>query len=148
MNKNQNGLPGFKIKFRSFRFVDTDLTSHDFVDCDLLNNTFLSLMPDCTIDFDYNIYLEDLFQETEAWAGPMLPALLIVGFVLEATSRPPVIITLLVAASLVGIGIFFLYNFTSILIVESIMKVLLICTINAITMVVIEAYPCHLRLVV
>lgn len=102
-------------------------------------------MPDCTVDFDYNIYLEDLYHETEAWAGPMLPALLIIGFVLEATARPPVIIILLVAASLVGIGIFFLFNFTSVLIVESTIKVLLICTINVITMVVIEAYPCHLR---
>lgn len=102
-------------------------------------------MPDCTVDFDYNIYLEDLYIETDAWAWPMVPALLIIGFVLEATSRPPAIIALLVVASLVGIGIFFLYNFTSILVVEATMKVLLICTINVITMVVIEAYPCHLR---
>lgn len=102
-------------------------------------------MPDCTVDFDYNIYLEDLYQETYAWARPMLPALLIIGFVLEATSRPSVMITLLALASLVGIGIFFLYNFTSILIVEATIKVLLICTVNTVTMVVIEAYPCHLR---
>lgn len=137
-------LQDYKIII-NFRFVDTDLTTHDFVNCELLNNTFLSLLPDCTVDFDYNIYLEDLFQETDAWAWPMFPALLVIGFLLESTTRPPVIITLLVAASLVGIGIFFLYNFTSILIVESTLKVLLVCTINAVTTVVIEAYPCHLR---
>lgn len=102
-------------------------------------------MPDCTVDFDYNIYLEDLYHETEAWAAPMLPALLILGFVLEAITRPPLVIVLLVMASLVAIGIFFLYNFTSILIVEATVKVLLIGAVNVITVVVIEAYPCHLR---
>lgn len=128
-----------------FRFVDSDLNLRDFVHCELINNTFLSLMPDCTVDFDYNIYILDLLKETDAWAIPMAPALLLIGFFLEATTRPPIIITLLSAASLIGIGIFFLNNFTSILLVEATIKVLLICAINAINMVVIEAYPCHLR---
>ncbi|KAF2904022.1 hypothetical protein ILUMI_02159 [Ignelater luminosus] len=127
------------------RFVDTDLTEQHFVNCSSINNTFLSLVSDCTVDFDYNIYLDELFQETIAWAAPMVPALLLLGFILEATSRPPVLVVLLTLASLAGIGIFFLINFLSVLIVEATIKVLLMCAVNAITMVVIEGYPCHLR---
>ncbi|XP_031329329.1 synaptic vesicle glycoprotein 2B-like isoform X2 [Photinus pyralis] len=127
------------------RFIDTDLTEQHFLNCNLINNTVLSLLTDCVVDFDYNIYLNDLFKETIAWAGPMVPALLVLGFVLEATSRPPVLVLLLVLASVVSIGIFFLVNFVSTVIVEAIFKVLLICAVNVLTMVVIEGYPCHLR---
>lgn len=111
----------------------------------LINNTFLSVSSDCSLDFDYNIYLDDLYQETIAWAGPMVPSLLFIGFVLEAMTRPPLIVTLFVLTSLTGIGIFFLKNFASILVVEAILKVLLMCAVNVVTVVVVEGYPCHLR---
>lgn len=127
------------------RFIDTDLENHHFINCNLANNTFLSLMSDCSIDFDYNIYLEYLFIETNCWGLPMVVCLLIIGIVLEATRRPPVMIVLLSIASLTGIGIFFLVNIMSVLIVETILKVLLMCAVHVVTMVVIEAYPCHLR---
>lgn len=97
------------------------------------------------MDFDYNNFLEDLYEETIAWAGPMLPSLILTGFILEATLRPPVIVVLLVLGSLTGIGFFFLSHFASVLVVESINKLLVMCSINAITVVVVEAYPCHLR---
>lgn len=128
-----------------FRFVDTDLTDHHFVNCVLKNNTFLSLISECTIEFDYNMYMDDLYTETVAWAGPMVPSLLVIGFVLEATTRPPVTVVLLILASLAGIGIFFIINFTSILVVEATIKVLLMCAINVVTMVVLEGFPCYLR---
>ncbi|KAI4467048.1 synaptic vesicle glycoprotein 2 [Holotrichia oblita] len=127
------------------RFFDTDLTEHHFINCNMINNTFIALISGCTIDFDYNIFVEDLYQETIAWAGPMLPALLVIGFMLEATTRPPEILMLLLLTSLTGIGIFFLSSFASVLVVEAIIKVFLICTLNVITIVVIEGYPCYLR---
>lgn len=105
----------------------------------------MSLISDCTVDFDFNIYLDDFYQETIAWAGPMVPAVLVVGFILETTLRPPIVVVLLVMGSLSGIGIFFLDTFASILIVESLIKVLIVCALNAITMVIIEGYPCYLR---
>nr|CAI5860033.1 unnamed protein product [Callosobruchus analis] len=51
------------------RFIDTDLTDHHFINCNLINNTFLSLVSGCNVDFDYNIYLDDLYDETLTWAG-------------------------------------------------------------------------------
>lgn len=111
----------------------------------MINNTFLSLISECTVDFDFNIYLDDFYQETIAWAGPMVPSLLIIGFILETTLRPPIVVVLLIMASLTGIGIFFISTFTSVLIVEALIKVLITCALNAITMVIIEAYPCYLR---
>lgn len=130
---------------RDSRFVDTDLSDHHFVDCMMINNTFLSLISDCIVDFDYNIYLEDLYRETIAWAGPMLPSLLILGFLLEITLRPPIVVTLLLLSSISSIGIFFQYRFSFILLTEALVKVFLMCAINTLTMVIIEGYPCHLR---
>lgn len=125
--------------------MDTDFTNNHFINCTMINNTFLSLISKCKVDFDFNIYLDDYYQETIAWAGPMVPSLLVIGFVLETTLRPPIVVVLLVMASLTGIGIFFLNTFTSILVVESLIKVLIVTALNAITMVIIEAYPCYLR---
>lgn len=127
------------------RFVDTDLTHHHFINCNLANNTFLSLISECIVDFDYNIYLEDLYANTLAWAGAMFPALLFMGFILETTIRPPLIFSSFGIASLASIGIFFWTNIFLITLIELTVKVMLMCGINALTMVVVEAYPCHVR---
>lgn len=75
----------------------------------------------------------------------MFSALLFMGFILETASRPPTIVVMLVLASLTGIGIFFMTNPFSVTTFELIMKILLMCTVNAVTLVVVEGYPCHLR---
>ncbi|XP_023311112.1 synaptic vesicle glycoprotein 2B-like [Anoplophora glabripennis] len=127
------------------RFIDTDLTDHHYINCTLINNTYLSLISDCTVDFDYNIYLEDLYDETLAWSGFMFPALFFMGFILETTTRPPVIIVTLVLAAITGAGIFFASTSFIVTTVELVIKILLMCAVNAITLVVVEGYPCHLR---
>lgn len=129
----------------NFRFVDTDFTDNHFINCIMINNTFLSLISKCNVDFDFNIYLNDFYKETIAWAGPMMPALLVVGFLLETRLRPPIVVVLLVVTSLTGINVIFISTFASVLAVEALIKILLTCALNAITMVIIEAYPCYLR---
>ncbi|CAH1364203.1 unnamed protein product, partial [Tenebrio molitor] len=130
---------------KNSRFVDTDLTNHHFVNCTLSNNTFMSLISDCIVDFDYNIYLDDLYEDTLAWAGSMFPALLFMGFILETAARPPLIFTTMGTASITSIGIFFWTNTFVVTLIELTVKIMLMCAVNAITMVVVEAYPCHLR---
>ncbi|KAJ8955881.1 hypothetical protein NQ318_005429 [Aromia moschata] len=130
---------------RDCRFIDTDLTDHHFVGCNLVNNTFLSLISDCTVDFDYNIYLEDLYDETLAWSGFMIPSLFFMGLILETTTRPPVVVVTLVLAALAAAGIFFASTSFIVMAVELIMKILVMCAVNAVTLVVVEGYPCHLR---
>ncbi|CAH1110318.1 unnamed protein product [Psylliodes chrysocephalus] len=128
------------------RFIDTDLTNHHFLNCSLINNTFLSLISDCIIDFDYNIYLEDLYEETLSWSGFMFSSLLFIGFILETASRPPVIIATFILAGVSAGGIFL--SSASVFIastVDLLMKIFLMCAVNALTMVVVEGYPCHLR---
>lgn len=127
------------------RFVDTDLTHHHFLNCTLSNNTFMSLISDCIVNFDYNIYLDDLYEDTIAWAGSMFPALLFMGFILETASRPPIIFTTMGIASITCIGIFFWTNTFIVTLIELTVKIMLMCAVNAINMVVVEGYPCHLR---
>ncbi|XP_030760231.1 synaptic vesicle glycoprotein 2B-like isoform X2 [Sitophilus oryzae] len=134
---------------RNSRFIDTDLTDHHFVKCNLTNNSFLSLISNCVIDFDYNIYLDDLYDETLAWSGFMIPGLFLFGFLLDFTTRSRIIVILLLLASQVGGEILFIHflGYSTIIFtaVEIIVKVLLVCALCAISLVVVEAYPCHLR---
>lgn len=125
--------------------MDTDFTGDHFINCNLINNTMLSLVPECLSSFDYNTYLDDLYHETIAWAAPMVPVLLFIGFILETVSRSRILTVLLILGGIGGIGIFFTHNFVTVLVVEAMIKVWLMCAVNVITMIVIEGYPCHLR---
>ncbi|KAF7267284.1 hypothetical protein GWI33_019474 [Rhynchophorus ferrugineus] len=131
------------------RFIDTDLTDHHFLNCNLTNNSFLSLISNCVVDFDYNIYLDDLYGETLAWSCCMIPALFLFGFLLQFTTRSKIIAIVLLLASQAGAEILFIhvFGYSTIIftVVEVIVKVLLVCALNAISLVVVEAYPCHLR---
>ncbi|CAG9860560.1 unnamed protein product [Phyllotreta striolata] len=128
------------------RFIDTDLTNRHFINCSLVNNTFLSLISDCIVDFDYNVFLDDLNDDTLAWAGFMFPALFFIGFVLETVPRPPVVIATFVLAGISAGGIFLVSTSAFIAsTVDLLIKIFLMCAVNGLTMVVIEGYPCHLR---
>ncbi|XP_060529867.1 synaptic vesicle glycoprotein 2C-like [Cylas formicarius] len=134
---------------RDSRFIDTDLRDYNFVGCVLVNNTFISLISECVVDFDYNIYLEDLYDETLAWSSFMVPTLFSYGFAMETVSRTRAVVITLALASQAGGGILFFHLFgysTMVFVaVEVVLKVLLVCSLNALTLVVVEAYPCDLR---
>ncbi|KAJ3648424.1 hypothetical protein Zmor_020229 [Zophobas morio] len=142
----KSSITSFKNStIKDSRFVDTDLTHHHFINCTLSNNSFLSLISDCIVDFDYNIYLDDLYEDTLAWAGSMFPALLFMGFILETAARPPLIFTTIGIASMTSLGMFFWTSTFVVTMIELTVKIMLMCAVNAITMVVVEGYPCHLR---
>lgn len=130
---------------KNCRFVDSDLTDRHFIKSLLINNTFLSLVSECLLDFDYNIFLTDIYDDTLTWAGSMFPALLFMGFILETVQRPPTIFIMLALASFCGLGMFYIITPFIINAFDLIIKVLIMCALNALTMVVIEAYPCHIR---
>ncbi|CAG9813745.1 unnamed protein product [Phaedon cochleariae] len=129
------------------RFIDTDLTTHHFVNCSLINNTFLSVISDCTTNFDYNNHLEELHQETTEWSTIMAVALVVLGFGLEcgkASRRRFMYVAMLVVGGS-AIGILFMADYTKARIIDVSMRVWLTCAVNALTLVVVEGYPCHLR---
>ncbi|KAG5888000.1 hypothetical protein JTB14_016624 [Gonioctena quinquepunctata] len=127
------------------RFIDTDLSTHHFLNCTLTNNTFLSVISDCTFNFDYNIYIEDLHEETIAWSLLMAFSLAFVGFILETGSRRKLVMATMVLVGLTGAGIFFANYLYVINSIDALMRVLLTCAVNGVTVVVVEGYPCHLR---
>lgn len=109
------------------------------------NNTFLALSSECTLDFDYNIYLHDLYIETIWWTCAVMLGLILIGFLLGCCPRPVAITTLFTAAAVAAIGIFFLIDISSVLIVEAVLKSLMMCSMNGVIVATVEAYPCHLR---
>ncbi|XP_019877927.2 synaptic vesicle glycoprotein 2B-like isoform X2 [Aethina tumida] len=130
---------------KNCRFVDTDITEHNFINSILINNTFMAVISDCFVDFDFNIYMDDLYDETIAWSGTMFPVLFLLGFIIETVTRPPVIISLLLLAGIAGAGIFFLTTSVIVETIEVLIKIFLMCAVSVVTLVVVEAYPCHLR---
>ncbi|KAK9872516.1 hypothetical protein WA026_017983 [Henosepilachna vigintioctopunctata] len=133
------------VTIKNCKFIDTDLTDHHFLHSTLKNNTFMSLVAECPVDFDYNTFLPDIYYNTLDWADPMFISLFLIGFVMEVLQRPKVILFLSALASFTSIGMFYATTTFGVEMVEFIMKILLMCAVNALTIVVIESYPCHLR---
>lgn len=75
----------------------------------------------------------------------MFPTLFFLGFILETTTRPAIIIGTLVLAALASGGILLATNYFLVTTIDMLMRILLMCAVNVITLVVIEGYPCHLR---
>ncbi|XP_044745626.1 synaptic vesicle glycoprotein 2B-like [Coccinella septempunctata] len=133
------------VTVQNCRFVDTDITDHHFLESTMRNNTFISLIFECPVDFDYNTFLPDIYYNTLDWADPMFLALFLMGFVMEATQRSKIILGLTALASFSSVGMFYMTNTFAVEMLEFILKILLMCAVNALTVVVIETYPCHVR---
>lgn len=111
----------------------------------MVNNTFLALSSECALDFDYNIYLEDLYKETVSWCVAMALGLIICGLLASCCPRPVAITTLLAMSAASAVGIFFLHDFYSVVVVEAVLKTCIMCAMNAVIVATVEAFPCHLR---
>ncbi|XP_063237443.1 synaptic vesicle glycoprotein 2C-like [Bacillus rossius redtenbacheri] len=127
------------------RFVDTDLSEQHFRDCRLLNNTVVSLAVGCPLDFDYNIHLEEVFQENLVGQLAILPAALVSAFVVDRMGRVKMIGISMFLSSIASLFIWFLDTNSSIIIFEAIFNFVFICAWNAIDVATVESYPTHLR---
>jgi hypothetical protein len=81
----------FKFKLCYVRFVDTDITKEDFDPRPEGNVTFQSLSARCPLDFDYNIYLEEVFHEHLVGHFAILPAALLSAFAIGKLGRGKII---------------------------------------------------------
>lgn len=81
----------FKFKVLYLRFVDTDLTDQHFENCLITNVTVLSLSAGCPLDFDYNIYLEEVFHEHLVGQIAILPGALLSALAIGKLGRVKII---------------------------------------------------------
>lgn len=62
-----------------------------FERCRLVNNSILSLSQGCHLDFDYNVHLQDIFQENLVGQLALLPGALVCAFLVDRVGRTRVI---------------------------------------------------------
>ncbi|KAJ8868598.1 hypothetical protein PR048_030136 [Dryococelus australis] len=127
------------------RFVDTDLSDQHFQNCQMINNTVLSLAVGCPLDFDYNIHLEEVFQENLVGQLAILPAAFISAFIIEKMGRVKMIGIFMFLSSIASLFIWFLDTNSAIIIFEAIFNFVFICAWNTIDVATVESYPTHLR---
>lgn len=77
----------------------------------------------------------------------MFPTLFLLGFILETVTRPKIVIGTLLLAAVASGGILLATNLFVVTRIDMLIRILLMCAVNAITLVVLEGYPCHLRFV-
>ena len=74
-----------------FRFIDTDLTDQHFENCVFTNTSLQSLSAGCPLDFDYNIHLEEVFQEHLVGQLAILPGALFSALAIDKLGRVKII---------------------------------------------------------
>jgi hypothetical protein len=67
------------------------ITSGRFERCLLVNNSILSLAQGCHLDFDYNIHLQDIFQENLVGQLALLPGAFVCAFLVDRIGRIKII---------------------------------------------------------
>ena len=58
-----------------------------FENCSMTTNTFKALVPGCSLDFDYNIHYQDVFQENLIGQLTLIPGTLATAFLLDYVGR-------------------------------------------------------------
>ncbi|KDR10619.1 synaptic vesicle glycoprotein 2B-like [Zootermopsis nevadensis] len=127
------------------RFVDTDLTDQHFENCLITNVTVLSLSAGCPLDFDYNIYLEEVFHEHLVGQIAILPGALLSALAIGKLGRVKIIGLSMFLSSVHALCIWFLSSSTAMEIHEAVFNFIFMSGWNAMNIATIESYPTHLR---
>lgn len=72
------------------RFIDTDVSAHNFLDCKINNTKIVRLNGSCDMDFDYNIYTSTVWRSNLGGLIPCILAILSVGEAIQRLGRAPV----------------------------------------------------------
>lgn len=56
-----------------YSFIDTDVSSHNFIDCEINNTKIIRMNGSCDMDFDYNIWTSSVWK---ANLGGLIPCIL------------------------------------------------------------------------
>lgn len=72
------------------RFIDTDVSSHNFIDCKINNTKIVRLNGSCDMDFDYNIFTSSVWKSNLGGLIPCILAILSVGEAIQRLGRAPV----------------------------------------------------------
>lgn len=71
--------------------MDTDLTDQHFENCLMSNVSVLSLSAGCPLDFDYNIYLEEVFRQHLVGQLAIVPSAIFSAFAIGKLGRVKII---------------------------------------------------------
>lgn len=76
--------------FVRIRFIDTDVSSHNFIDCKINNTKIVRMNGSCDSDFDYNIFTSSVWKSNLGGLIPCILAILSVGEAIQRLGRAPV----------------------------------------------------------
>ncbi|KAF4527248.1 hypothetical protein B566_EDAN015921 [Ephemera danica] len=158
------GMVGTVVITMILTFVDTDLWWGDLPDedtggeiwlggenggrfqrCHLVNNSILSLSPGCHLDFDYNIHLQDVFQENLVGQLALLPGALVCAFLVDRVGRTRIITVSMFLSALTAPFIWLLDTGAAIIAFEAVFNLLFVAGWSSLAVATLESYPTHLR---
>ena len=129
------------------RFVDTDFSAQVFTNCEMVNNTQLSLSGPCpTLDLDYNIYIEEALHGHLVAQLAFVPAAALAGIALTVLQRPKMIGFSLFLSSVAALCLMLVnVNSSAVLGFEGGFMAVFAVAWTSLTLVTIESFPTHLR---
>lgn len=88
-----------------YRLIDTDLTDRHFVNCTSNNTAIARLLGSCDEDFEFNIFMDNLWFANYASVMPTIMVVALAGEVLQRADKTRVALACFVAA--IGLTMWF-----------------------------------------
>lgn len=134
----------FNVIYR-FRFIDSEISSNNFVNCTLRNTEIIRLNGSCDMDFDYNIYTASLWKSNLGGLIPCIMAILSVGEAIQRLGRATVASCCYAIAMLLCMILSFVEKDEFVIWIGGCAQGFIMAAMTALTIFVIETYTTLVR---
>lgn len=133
--------------FFPFRFIDTDISSHNFIDCKINNSKIVRLNSTCDMDFDYNIFTWSVWRSNLGGLIPCILAILSVGEAIQRIGRAPVASLTFTIAMILCVILGFVVKDEIVIWIGGCAQGFILAGLTALTLFAVETYTTVIRFV-
>lgn len=127
------------------RFIDTEVSSRNFIDCVLKNTRIIRLNGSCDMDFDYNIFASSTWKSNLGGLIPCILAILSVGEAIQRLGRATVSSCCFTISMILCVILAFVTKDEIVIWIGGCAQGFILAAITALTVFIVETYTTSVR---
>lgn len=131
----------------SNRFIETEVSYHNFINCKILETAFVRRNTTCDMDFDYNIYSASVWKANLGGLIPCILAILSVGEAIQRLGRAPVASCCFAIAMILCLALGFVNKVEIVIWIGGCAQGFILAGLTALTLFIVETYTTVIRYV-
>lgn len=128
-----------------YRFIDTDITARNFINCIVNDTKIIRLSGSCDMDFDYNIYITSIWKSNLGGLIPCILAILSVGEAIQRLGRATVATCCYTISMILCVILGFVVKDEIVIWIGGCAQGFILAALTALTLFSIETYTTSIR---